>query len=74
MTKYSSSNRVALLISNIEFTNEKFNRNGADKDEMNMEKLLSDLGYEVVKYTNLTAKVLCGKGIKKQTYFGVVYL
>ncbi|TMS07762.1 Caspase-1 [Larimichthys crocea] len=58
VTKYSSSNRVALLISNIEFTNEKFNRNGADKDEMNMEKLLSDLGYEVVKYTNLTAKAI----------------
>uniref|UniRef100_A0A8C6SPN5 Uncharacterized protein n=1 Tax=Neogobius melanostomus TaxID=47308 RepID=A0A8C6SPN5_9GOBI len=29
---------------------------GAEKDEENMEKLLSTLGYEVVKHTNLTAK------------------
>ncbi|XP_070685406.1 caspase a-like [Pempheris klunzingeri] len=56
VTKESIGNRVALLITNIKFANEKFNRNGAEKDEMNMEKLLKDLGYEVVKYTDLTGK------------------
>ncbi|XP_056297035.1 caspase a-like isoform X2 [Pseudoliparis swirei] len=54
--KNSMSNRVALLITNIKFTDEKFNRNGAEKDEENTEKLLTALGYEVVKHTNLTGK------------------
>ena len=49
---------MALLITNIEFKNKDMNRDGADKDEDNMEDLLIDLGYEVVKYTNLTGKVL----------------
>nr|XP_046245207.1 caspase a-like isoform X2 [Scatophagus argus] len=56
VTKKSIKNRVALLITNIKFANEKFNRNGAEKDEENMDKLLTSLGYKVVKYTNLTAK------------------
>jgi len=56
------SNRVALLITNIKFTDEKFNRNGAEKDEENTEKLLTALGYEVVKHTNLTGKVPSQKG------------
>lgn len=55
-------NRVALLITNIEFTNEQFNRNGAEKDEENMVKLLTSLSYEVVKHTNLTGKVLSEEG------------
>uniref|UniRef100_A0A8C6WI88 Caspase a n=1 Tax=Neogobius melanostomus TaxID=47308 RepID=A0A8C6WI88_9GOBI len=50
------TNRVALLITNITFADKKYNRPGAEKDEENMEKLLSTLGYEVVKHTNLTAK------------------
>ncbi|XP_049432360.1 uncharacterized protein LOC125888799 isoform X2 [Epinephelus fuscoguttatus] len=56
--KKSIKNRVALLITNIKFTDEKMNRNGADKDEENMEKLLTTLKYEVVKYTNLTGKAI----------------
>ncbi|XP_037630608.1 caspase-1-like isoform X2 [Sebastes umbrosus] len=52
----SIRNRVALLITNIKFTDETSNRNGAEKDEENTEKLLTGLGYEVVKYTNLTGK------------------
>ncbi|XP_062270912.1 caspase a-like [Scomber scombrus] len=60
VTKDSIRSRVALLITNIEFTDEEMNRKGAEKDEQNMEKLLTALGYEVVKYRNLT-----GKKIKK---------
>ncbi|XP_074498304.1 caspase a-like isoform X5 [Sebastes fasciatus] len=52
----SIRNRVALLITNITFTDKRSNRNGAEKDEEDMEKLLTGLGYEVVKYTNLTGK------------------
>uniref|UniRef100_A0A8C6SMF4 Caspase-1 n=1 Tax=Neogobius melanostomus TaxID=47308 RepID=A0A8C6SMF4_9GOBI len=51
----SIKNRVALLITNNTFTELK-NRPGAEKDEENMKELLSTLGYEVVKHTNLTAK------------------
>lgn len=58
VTQHSSKNRVALLVTNIKFTDEKFNRNGAEKDEENMEKLLTFLGYEVVKHTNLTGKAI----------------
>ncbi|KAM6946944.1 caspase-1-like [Lycodopsis pacificus] len=54
--KSSMSSRVALLITNIKFTVGRLNRNGAEKDEANMEKLLTALGYEVVKHTNLTGK------------------
>ncbi|TDH14839.1 hypothetical protein EPR50_G00025140 [Perca flavescens] len=56
--KNSIRNRVALLITNIKFTDERYNRNGAEKDEENMEKLLRALGYKVVKYTNLTGKAI----------------
>uniref|UniRef100_A0A3Q3WN69 Caspase a n=1 Tax=Mola mola TaxID=94237 RepID=A0A3Q3WN69_MOLML len=54
----SIANRVALLITNIKFTNEKKNRYGAEKDEENMKSLLTNLGYEVVKHTNLTGKAI----------------
>ncbi|KAM7367932.1 hypothetical protein PAMP_014197 [Pampus punctatissimus] len=56
VTKASIRSRVALLITNIKFTDKKLDRNGAEKDEQNMEKVLTALGYEVVKYTNLTGK------------------
>ncbi|XP_031152457.2 caspase-1-A-like [Sander lucioperca] len=56
--KNSIRNRVALLITNIKFTDERYNRNGAEKDEENMETLLTALGYEVVKHTNLTGKAI----------------
>nr|QIC34717.1 caspase 1 [Bostrychus sinensis] len=56
VTLNSVKNRVALLITNITFADENKNRRGAEKDEVNMEKLLTALGYEVVKHTNLTAK------------------
>ncbi|KAM4589901.1 caspase a isoform 2-T2 [Fundulus diaphanus] len=56
VTETSFRSRVALLITNIKFTEEKMNRRGAEKDEENMEKLLSSLGYEVVKFTNLTGQ------------------
>ncbi|XP_069562420.1 caspase a-like [Brachyistius frenatus] len=55
--KTSLVKRVALLITNIKFTYEN-NRNGAEKDQEKMEELLSDLGYEVVKHTNLTGKAI----------------
>lgn len=55
--KHAMLNRVALLITNIKFTNDRSTRHGAEKDEENMEKLLKSLRYEVVKYTNLTGKV-----------------
>lgn len=50
-------NRVALLITNITFTDQRSNRHGAEKDEENMEMLLKGLGYEVVKHRNLTGQV-----------------
>ncbi|XP_053176711.1 caspase a-like [Scomber japonicus] len=56
VTKETIRSRVALLITNIEFTDKEKIRKGADKDEENMEKLLKALGYEVVKRTNLTGK------------------
>lgn len=56
VSRESIKTRVALLITNIDFADKRRNRNGADTDEKNMEKLLRDLGYEVVKRTNLTAK------------------
>eukprot|EP00064_Thunnus_orientalis_P006122 superscaffoldBa00000622_g6137 len=57
VTEESIRSRVALLITNIEFTHLK-NRYGAEKDEQNMENLLKELGYEVVKHRDLTGKVL----------------
>ncbi|XP_053176715.1 caspase-1-A-like [Scomber japonicus] len=56
VTKETIKSRVALLITNIKFTEVAMNRKGAEKDEENMDKLLKALGYEVVKYTNLTGK------------------
>ncbi|CAK6982287.1 caspase a-like, partial [Scomber scombrus] len=56
VTKTSIRSRVALLITNIEFKDEEMNRKGSEKDEENMEELLKALGYEVVKYRNLTGK------------------
>ncbi|XP_008429238.1 caspase a [Poecilia reticulata] len=56
VTENNYRNRVALLITNIKFSDEKLSRHGAEKDEENMEKLLQSLGYEVVKYQNLTGK------------------
>ncbi|XP_044210491.1 caspase a-like isoform X1 [Thunnus albacares] len=64
VTKNSIMSRVALLITNIKFTDEKLNRNGAEKDEQNMEKQLKALRYEVVKHTNLTGKEIDDAVIK----------
>uniref|UniRef100_A0A3B5M9R2 Caspase a n=1 Tax=Xiphophorus couchianus TaxID=32473 RepID=A0A3B5M9R2_9TELE len=58
VTQTSLKNRVALLITNFKFSDKSMNRRGAEKDKKNMEKLLSNLGYEVVKYTNLTGKAI----------------
>lgn len=58
VTTEAMRSRVALLITNIKFTNPSFNRHGAEKDEENMEKQLESLGYEVVKHTNLTGKAI----------------
>ncbi|XP_032446457.1 caspase-1-like isoform X1 [Xiphophorus hellerii] len=52
----SLRSRVALLITNRNFANERLTRKGAEKDEENMEKLLRSLGYEVVKHNDLTAQ------------------
>ncbi|XP_059186983.1 caspase a [Centropristis striata] len=57
-SKLSMKNRVALLITNIKFSDVRMNRRGAETDEENMEKLLTALGYEVVKHTNLTGKAI----------------
>ncbi|KAL7840407.1 hypothetical protein AOLI_G00257300 [Acnodon oligacanthus] len=48
--------RLALLINNVEFDCEEMKRNGAQRDEENMEKLLRGLGYDVVKHTNLSGQ------------------
>lgn len=58
MAEQSIRNRVALLITNRNFTDTRLNRYGAEKDEENMERLLTALRYEVVKYSDLTGKVL----------------
>lgn len=51
------SNRVALLITNIEFHDKRYSRQGAEKDEENMEILLTSLGFEVVRHRNCTGEV-----------------
>ncbi|XP_061136716.1 caspase a-like [Syngnathus typhle] len=56
VTKESVRSRVALLITNIQFEDASHNRLGAEVDERNMQRLLEDLGYEVVKHTNLTGQ------------------
>ncbi|KAL1259886.1 hypothetical protein QQF64_010463 [Cirrhinus molitorella] len=48
--------RLALLINNIDFENKDMTRRGADRDEENMEWLLKELDYQVVKHRNLSAK------------------
>ncbi|XP_016338191.1 caspase a [Sinocyclocheilus anshuiensis] len=48
--------RLALLINNIDFDDKDMTRRGADRDEDNMEWLLKELDYQVVKYKNLSAK------------------
>ncbi|XP_060928470.1 caspase a-like [Limanda limanda] len=55
VTREKYKNLVALLINNKKFTLKHLNRRGAEEDA---EKLLKDLGYEVVKYTDLTAKAI----------------
>ncbi|KAF7655420.1 hypothetical protein LDENG_00056270 [Lucifuga dentata] len=51
-----SSPRLALVITNTDFKNVNLNRRGGEKDEQNMEELLTALRYEVVKHRNLTGK------------------
>uniref|UniRef100_A0A3B1J383 Caspase a n=1 Tax=Astyanax mexicanus TaxID=7994 RepID=A0A3B1J383_ASTMX len=48
--------RLALLINNVEFDCKRKKRNGAQKDQENMEKLLRALGYDVVKHTDLSGR------------------
>ncbi|XP_043116777.1 caspase a [Puntigrus tetrazona] len=48
--------RLALLINNIDFDDKDMTRRGADRDEENLEWLLKELDYQVVKYRNLSAK------------------
>uniref|UniRef100_A0A3Q4MWL6 Caspase-1-like n=1 Tax=Neolamprologus brichardi TaxID=32507 RepID=A0A3Q4MWL6_NEOBR len=55
LTEESISKRVALLITNKTF-NGYSTRHGAEKDEYEMHCMLADLGYDVVKYRNLTVK------------------
>uniref|UniRef100_A0A2I4BFK1 Caspase-1 n=1 Tax=Austrofundulus limnaeus TaxID=52670 RepID=A0A2I4BFK1_AUSLI len=57
VTKAFYQSRVALMITNIKFS-QATQRNGAEKDEENMENLLRSLGYEVVKHRNLTGKAI----------------
>uniref|UniRef100_A0A3Q4GTB2 Caspase-1-like n=1 Tax=Neolamprologus brichardi TaxID=32507 RepID=A0A3Q4GTB2_NEOBR len=56
--KKSISSRVALLITNRNFSDERLTRKGAEVDEENMDKLLRSLHYEVVKYKDLTGKMI----------------
>ncbi|XP_012727262.2 caspase-1 [Fundulus heteroclitus] len=56
VSETSLKSRVALLITNRNFTDNNLTRKGAEKDEENMEELLSSLQYEVVKHNDLTAK------------------
>lgn len=58
MTKDSMSNRIALLINNIDFNGKMPKRNGAEQDQQAMLKLLGHLQYEVVLHQDLTAEVV----------------
>ncbi|KAM6933276.1 caspase a-like [Xenentodon cancila] len=58
VTKDSYKNRIALLITNMTFSNKRMNREGAEVDHGNMKKMLTNLGYEVVTYTNLTGQAI----------------
>lgn len=53
--KSSDRKRLALLINNVEFEYLD-NRDGAEKDEMSMERLLKALGYTVLTLRDLTAQ------------------
>ena len=48
--------RMALLITNVRFDNGK-HRHGAEKDEQEMSKLLSSLGYNVKQHRDLSGAV-----------------
>ena len=67
MNANTHRSRVALLITNITFSDARLNRHGAEKDEESMENLLRALGYEVVKHRNLTAQVICKKNKKQNS-------
>ncbi|XP_061916231.1 caspase-1-A-like [Entelurus aequoreus] len=56
VTPESMKSRVALLITNITFRDAQKDRNGAKRDEQNMERLLQTFGYEVVRYRDCTGK------------------
>ncbi|KAM9801653.1 caspase a-like [Neosynchiropus ocellatus] len=56
VTEATRKNRVALLITNIEFSNPSNNRKGAKADQKNMEHMLRWLHYDVVSLTNLTGQ------------------
>uniref|UniRef100_A0A3B4EY08 Caspase family p20 domain-containing protein n=1 Tax=Pundamilia nyererei TaxID=303518 RepID=A0A3B4EY08_9CICH len=58
VTKDSMSNRIALLINNIDFNGKMSKRNGAEQDQQAMLKLLGHLQYEVVLHQDLTAEVV----------------
>lgn len=57
-TSRSQRKGLALLITNIKFDNKDGNRDGAEKDEENMEWLLRALGYSVEKHTNLSGDAI----------------
>ncbi|XP_010870493.3 caspase-1-like [Esox lucius] len=52
----SGRTRLALLINNVDFDDKDMKRRGAEKDEESIEKLLKDLGYDVVKHKNLSGQ------------------
>lgn len=58
--KSSDRKRLAMIINNIEFRKESFNRRGAEKDEESMGTLLEALDFDVIILNNLTAKA-CSK-------------
>ncbi|CAM4453343.1 unnamed protein product [Leuciscus chuanchicus] len=57
----SQRKRSALLITNIRFKHSEYNRAGAERDEENMEWLLTALGYRVEKYRDLTGQEISAR-------------
>ncbi|XP_030608512.1 caspase-4-like isoform X2 [Archocentrus centrarchus] len=57
VTEKLRSRRIALLISNINFIDQRLTRHNANKDEEAMVNLLQTLGYEVERYRNLSAQI-----------------
>lgn len=57
VTEASCSSRIALMITNKNFVRCS-TRHGAGKDEYEMHCMLAELGYDVKKYRDLTAKVV----------------